>query len=706
MKYVVGIDTGGTFTDVAVTASGGGRSAAKALTTPENLVIGVMAGLEAAAQGLGLSLEIFLDRVEVLRYSGTTATNALLTRSGPPTGMLITAGFEDTLTIGRARSASAGLSEQEVRRVHRHTKPEALVPRSLIRGITERIDARGDVVVALDEPPVAEAARELRAAGAASIAVCFMWSVRNPAHELRASEIIRDATPGVRVHCSHEVAPSVGEYERFLTTAVDAYVSPVLSQFLDDFRGRLEDAGFHGRFLIGKADGGCLDPENARPVSTLHSGPAFGVMAAAIEGGRLGRRNIIATDVGGTSFDVGVVTNGAWHYARDPQLARLHLSEPMIEVASVGAGGGSIVWIDEIGSLHVGPQSAGSYPGPASYGQGGMLPTLTDANLILGYLDQHAFLGGHLELSLDKATRALEPVASELGLDLIETAAGVFRIANSRMGDLLARQVIAKGDDPRDFTVFAYGGAGPMHAAFYAAESGASEVVVPMQAGTFSALGVASAPVMYTLRASAYLVLPVDPVQLTEPIAALEVRARAALQQDGFPEDSWEITRILEMRYGAQVHTVRVPIGSLTAGTATIDDVTAQFDAMYEREYGVGSAYPEAGRLVTGIVVEGRAYVPGDLTRASPDVRWTERAPAGSREAYFGGRMQPTSVYRYEELAAGDILRAPAIIEATNTTVTIPPRVVGRVDEHLNIRMSGLTTQEITATQWETAYES
>jgi N-methylhydantoinase A/oxoprolinase/acetone carboxylase beta subunit len=687
---IVGVDTGGTFTDVVVRMGDGRRVSAKALTTPDNLLDGLMASFARAAEALDVTIEEFLGSVQVMRYSGTTATNALLTHTGAPVGMLTTAGFEDTVPIGRVLSASAGLTESDLRRVRRHRKPPPLVDRVHVYGITERMDADGDVVVALDVEAVKAAAEALALARVASIAICFLWSIRNPAHEQRAQEIVERVAPGVSVHCSHEIAPAVGEYERFTTTLVDAYVSPVLTRFLRGFQERLRSAGFGGQFLVAKAEGGCLYPDDAKPVSTVHSGPAAGVIASALEGAKIGFDNVIATDVGGTSFDVGLVIGGAWAYAREPQLARLHLSEPMIEVASVGAGGGSVVWADEADALHVGPTSVGSYPGPACYDQGGSVPTLTDADLLLGYLDADAFLGGRMTLSRERAWAALEPIAKRLGLDVVDCAAGVFRIANAHMGDLLARQVVGRGHDPRDFVVFAYGGAGPMHAAFYGQECGVSEVVVPMHAGTFSALGVASAPLLHSARTPVLLKLPTDPEDLSRRLMALEEEVIRALRKDGVTEDAWDIVHILQMRYGAQIHTMRVAIPHRDSlATAGVDDIARRFDMAYEREYGVGSGYPEAGRLITGLLVEGRAQLGASDAPAATQAggRDASGARIGEREAYFDGDFLPTSVYDYSLLRPGHVLESPAVIEAPHTTVLVPASASASIDVERNVRM-------------------
>jgi N-methylhydantoinase A len=687
--YHVGIDTGGTFTDVIVMDDAGAVTLAKSPTTPHDLSSGLMSSLTEAAGYLGLDVDEFLASVQVMRFSGTTATNALLTRMGDPTGLITTKGFEDTLFIGRAVSAWAGLSETELRRVYRKRKPEPLIPRRLVRGVSERVDWSGRVLVPLSDDEVRRAATELVDAGVQSLAIGFLWSTRNAAHEESARRIVRELHPNLPLHCSHDVAASAAEYERFATAAVDAYVSPVLTRFLGGFQGTLAAHGFRGQFLIAQADGGCLYPQDARPVFTLQSGPAAGVIASKLEGERLGLANVVTTDVGGTSFDVGLVADGGVIYARDPELGRQRLSVPMIEVASIGAGGGSIAWVDEVGVLHVGPKSAGAMPGPACYGHGGTLPTVSDADLLLGYLDPDHFLGGRMKLSVDAALAAIEPVAERVGLGFTETAAGIFQIANAHMADLLTRQIVSRGYDPRDFTIFAYGGAGPMHCAFYGMDSGAQEVVVPVRAAAFSALGVGTAPVLHNARASAFAQLPCDPAWFNEQLGALDARVTTALDKDRIAEEYREVVYAVEMRFGRQVHTVRLAIPRRQYDEAALEDVSRLFAATYDRLYGAGSGYPEAGTFVTAFVVDGFGHLPVPAIAAAGSVGDSDPGAArtGTREAHFGGAFVPTDVFLYERLRPGHVLEAPAIVESRETTVVIPPGCTATVDAGLNIRI-------------------
>jgi N-methylhydantoinase A len=688
MPCIIGVDTGGTFTDVVVIEQDGRTISAKAATTPADLAVGVVNAVKLAAAQLDLSLEQLLGQASSFRLSGTTVTNVLITRQGAAAGLITTAGFEDTLHIGRASSTWAGVSEEEVRHVYRRTKPEPLVPKRLVRGIAERIDSSGRVVVPLRRSEIVTAARELVEGGARSLAVAFLWSIRNPAHELEAADIIRVEHPDVSLHLSHAVAPALGESERFATTAIDALAGPVMKRFLTGVRSTLEAAGFEGELIVAQADGGAVYAEETQPVSTLQSGPAAGVIASRNEGRTIGMSNIVTADVGGTSFDVAVVADGAWQYAREPVAERFFLSVPMIEVESVGAGGGSIAWVDELDVLHVGPRSAGAQPGPACYGQGGTEATVTDAALVLGYVNPQYFLGGRVKLVPEAAERAIGELGDALGLSLFETAAGIFEIANSHMAGLVTARVLSRGYDPRDFVVFAYGGAGGMHGAFYAEEASIPEVVVPALAGTFSALGVATAPLLHTRLRHDFFRIPMSDNRFRENFRALEEEVVARLERDGVSEADRAITYTLEMRYGAQVHTVQLDITRDAYLEADFDRIGLEFDLSYDKLYGQGSGYADAGRFVTGFIVKGYGQLPvPDRRPATHHAHDPSAAHAGTRPAFFGESLHETAIYRYDDLRAGNEIEGPAVIEAAGTTIVVPPSRRASVDPYLNVRI-------------------
>ena len=487
----IGIDTGGTFTDAVVIASDPDGTArvglGKALSTPGDLTVGALASVEAAAADLERPLGQVLSQADSIGYATTVGLNALLTETGAPIGLITTEGFEATLPVARAAKV-AGLSPAEATEAVCWAKPPMLLSRKRIVGVPERIDAAGETVQPLDEAAVVAAVEALRYDGVQSYAVSLLWSVAEPRHEARIAELIDQIHPGAHVSLSSAV-PRIGEYERTMSAVLGAYVAPLVAKEVRSLADVLADRGFNGTLQIMQSSGSTRAVDAAlRPVETLQSGPVAGLTASAGLVGRLGRTEAIATDVGGTSFDVGLVTDGQVTMASRPMIGRWALAHPVVEVVSIGTGGGSLAWIDPVlGGLRVGPQSAGAKPGPACYRRGGTAPTLTDAAVVLGYLSG---LGDVLELDRDAATGAVErEVAAPLGLSVPDAADAVVGVACSQMADLIRRVTVQRGHDPTGFTMLAYGGAAPQYATRYAAEVGVAEVVVPAAASVFSALG-------------------------------------------------------------------------------------------------------------------------------------------------------------------------------------------------------------------------
>ena len=461
----------------------------KAISTPGDLTSGALAAVEAAAGDLGLPLDDVLGEAHSVGYATTVGLNALLTGTGAPIGLITTEGFEATLPVARAAKV-AGLSPAEATEAICWAKPPLLLSRKRIVGVPERIDAHGEVVSPLDDTAAAAAIEALRDDGVQSYAVCLLWSVSNPRHETRIADLIAQVHPGAHVSLSSAV-PRIGEYERTMTAVLDAYVAPLVANEVQSLADALAGRGFSGTLEIMQSSGSTRTVDAVlRPVETLNSGPVAGLTASAGLIGQYGRTEAIATDVGGTSFDVGLVTGGQVTMASRPMIGRWALAHPVVEVVSIGTGGGSLARIDPVlGSLRVGPQSAGAQPGPACYRRGGTAPTLTDAAVTLGYLGG---LGEVLELDRDAAALALEQeVAAPLGLSVPEAADAVVGVACSQMADLIRRVTVQRGHDPSGFTILAYGGAAPQYATRYAAEVGVAEVVVPTAASVFSALGVA-----------------------------------------------------------------------------------------------------------------------------------------------------------------------------------------------------------------------
>lgn len=489
----IGIDTGGTFTDAVVVDSGPEGAArfgmGKALSTPGDLTAGALASVTAAAGDLGQPLVEVLRRANSIGYATTVGLNALLTGAGAPIGLIITEGFEATLPVARAAKV-AGLSPAEATEAVCWAKPPLLLSRRRIIGVPERIDSAGEVVRPLDEAAVITAIKQLRDDGVTSYAVCLLWSVADDRHEARIAELIAQVHPGAHVSLSSAV-PRIGEYERTMTTVLDASVAPLVADEIQALADALGERGFDGSLRVMQSRGGtCPADGDLRSVETLQSGPVAGLMASVDLVEQLHQTEAIATDVGGTSFDVGLITGGEATVSSRPMIGRWALAHPVMEVVSIGTGGGSLAWIDPVlGSLRVGPHSAGSRPGPACYNRGGTSPTLTDAAVVLGYLSS---LGDVLELDRDAAALAVEQeVATPLGLSVAEAADAVMGVACSQMADLIRRVTVQRGHDPAGFTMLAYGGAAPQYATRYAAEVGVAEVLVPAAASVFSALGAA-----------------------------------------------------------------------------------------------------------------------------------------------------------------------------------------------------------------------
>jgi len=437
--------------------------------------------------------------------------------------------------------------------------------------------------------------------------------------------------------------------------------------------------------LIAQADGGALYPSETKPVYTLQSGPAGGVIASAQEGEKLEHPNVITTDVGGTSFDVGLVADGSWIRAREPSIGRFRMSLPMIEVESIGAAGGSLAWVDELGILHVGPKSAGANPGPVCYGNGGEIATLTDANVILGYLNPEYFLDGRMSLHRDKAVEAVGKVAKELDMSVEEAAAGIFTVANAQMASLLRQRVLARGYDPRDFALFAYGGGGAIHSPFYAAELGVKEVVVPALAGTFSAYGVAVSPLLHTATHYDFVQMPTDGAVFDSHLQRLEAEVHKKLDADNVPASERSVVYSVEMKYGSQVHTVRLEIPTQRYNDANIGEVLTQFNETYDRLFGKGAGFADAGSYLTSIIVEGYGTLNtperGHVAASDGD------AVVSQRKVYFDGAYMDTDIHRYTGLNPGSVVHGPAVIEAPRTTIVLPPQKVARLDDFGNVRI-------------------
>ncbi|MSP40181.1 MAG: hydantoinase/oxoprolinase family protein [Deltaproteobacteria bacterium] len=696
MNYTVGVDIGGTFTDCVALDEQGTVTLGKALSTPEDFALGALNAVADAARHLGLAGDQeLLAATKFFFHACTVADNTLITRSGPKTGLLTTEGFGDTLLIMRGRTTE-GLTESEAFRASTQSKPDPIVPRALIEEVAERIDYKGSVLIRLEEKEIARAVDALVSRGAQSIAIALLWSLANDAHERALADFIRRHYPSFYVSLSSEIAPFLGEYERTATTVFNAYVGPKIAAYLRRLGEILESKGLRREPLVMQAYGGVLgiDDTCKNAVGTIESGPAAGIIGSRFIGAQLGVSHVLATDMGGTTFKVGVIRDGTVEMDHRPIFMRYQLFLSKIWVESIGAGGGSIVWIDpESGLLKVGPQGAGASPGPICYGLGGSEVTVSDADLILGYLNDDCFLGGRMKLDKQRALKVFEEkIAGPMHMSVAEAASGIYRITNSHMSDLIRRSTVERGYDPRDFTLFAFGGAAPVHAGRYAAELGIKEIVVPLTASVHGAAGLVSSDVIYNYGRSERLSVPAELKRVEEIFSGLVGRARAALTTAGFKDSDMKITRSLDMRYRQQVHELNIPFPAGTAEIkeADLEAIYQRFDEFYELTYGAGAGYREAGKEIMAFRVAAIGALSKPKLRKYPlEKNHAAAALKSERQVYFEEHRDfvSTKIYDYGRLQPGSEIAGPAIIETPITTIVINPNDRAIVDEYLNVRI-------------------
>jgi N-methylhydantoinase A len=685
----IGIDIGGTFTDVVLMSPAGVRTS-KAPTTPWDFSVGVLDGLHQAASDLGTDLPGLLRRTDLLNHGSTVATNALITRSGATVGLITTRGFEDTPLVMRAVGRVDGLSEEEIRRVTAVTKPDPLVPPERIRGVRERVDAFGEIAVPLAEADVAAALDELLdGEGVDALAVSLLHAWRNPVHERRIRELVAERRPDRRVYVSlgSDLSQVAGEYARTNTAIANAFVGPAVGRYLENLERQLRDCGFEGRILVMQGNGGLTSHDRAAPISTLQSGPAGGMLASAELAKRLGHRSVVTADMGGTSFDVGIIDEGYWRYADEPIFERFRILQPITDITSIGAGGGTIARIDPAsGRLLVGPSSAGSVPGPACYGAGGTEPTVTDADLVLGYLDPERFLGGRRPLDVGLARRAIQTrVGEALGIDPAEAAAGIVRSVDNKMSDLIRREVIRSGRRPEELVLYAFGGASPVHAVGYARELGVREIVVFPTSPVFSAFGIATADIVHTRLATRSYALPVDPAILNADLESLESELLDELDRTVLSGEP-EMRRYVTLRFRRQTtgEEMALPWDRFTPERLT--ELEQLFVDHYESLYGEGVAYLEAGLDLAGFRIDLVGPVPKpELRPEAGDAGAGDLLPARRREVWFDGGFVDTPIHELPALPVGAALDGPAIVDASFTTVVLPPGAHLTVDPYRNL---------------------
>jgi N-methylhydantoinase A len=683
MSWRIGVDIGGTFTDVALVSEADGRiGVAKVSSTPKDFGAGVIEALTMALD----EYQVAPHDVSLLSHATTVVTNALLEDKGARTALICTRGFRDILELRRsARSDLYDLFQDP---------PSVLVPRHCRLEVTERIDAQGEVVTPLDESDLDNIIAFIKANELQAVAVSLMFSFLNDVHERRVGELLRAALPDIPVFLSSEVLPEIREFERTSTTAVCAYVGPILESYLRRLEAAVSEMGLPSLYVMGSS-GGVFDVTEGlkMPAMAVESGPAAGVIAAALVGRQLDTPNLLSFDMGGTTAKASLIKDGQVETTSEYEVGGqgnvgrwLHgtghpIRVPVIDLAEVSAGGGSIAWIDPGGSLRVGPQSAGAEPGPVCYGGGGTEPTVTDADLVLGYLDPDYLLGGRLAVHYDKARAAIETrLAEPLGLDVIATAAGVIDVVNHSMAEALRIVSVERGHDAREFSLVAFGGAGPVHAARLAAELGIRKVIAPPIPGGFSALGLVGTDLKRDYVRTRYVELAkVDVEEIAATFQTMESSARDMLQDAEVPKDRWAFERSADLRYVQQAYELTVPLPPGPITREVLDRLATAFHERHRQTYGHDNP-DEAVQMVNLRMTAIGRLEELTLNRTST-ATGNQATPKAERQVWFRETgLAPCPIYDREAWPPGVALQGPAIIEAMDSTIVLPPNWRARAD--------------------------
>ncbi|GAW28192.1 hydantoinase/oxoprolinase family protein [Carboxydocella sp. ULO1] len=673
-RYRVAIDIGGTFTDFVIYDQDSGRvSLEKTATTPRDLWEGIKTGLKLA--------DVDLSDTSMVIHGTTVGLNCFLEKKGAKTGLITTIGFRDVYEIGR------------VNRIDMYDlfykKPEPLVTREYRLEVRERLDAQGNVIIPLEREDVVKAAEFFRKEGITAIAVCLLHAYINPVHEIAIGEILAEVYPEAQVSLSHQLAREWREYERTSTTVINAYIAEKVGNYLNRIENGLSELGYRHPFFVNQSSGGIMSVKSAKakPVHTIMSGPAGGAVSAAFVGKDAGFKNIIAFDMGGTSTDVSLIYEGKIRVTAESQIERHPLMVPMVDIYSVGAGGGSIAYLDRAGALNVGPQSAGAEPGPACYGRGGVEPTVTDANLVLGRVPTH-LLGGSMEIDREAAVNAIKRVTEPLGLNEVTGAAGIIRIVNNNMAYAIRAVTVQRGLDPKDFALMAFGGAGPIHACEIAEELGIPTVIVPIAPGAFSALGMLLSEVRHDFARTRLVSLEnADPVDLESLYAEMEREAAATLAGEVDEGTPIRMERSVEMRYVGQEYTVRVPVPNGPITAELLNRLRKEFDRLHDQAYG------HASEVEPTEIINLRLAAFGVLGEVKfEEITYGGQEPAS--DAIIGNTkicLNPEegftecTVYDREKLLAGNVIHGPAIVAEKVSTTLITPNFKCLVDKNGNL---------------------
>ncbi|MHC4661017.1 MAG: hydantoinase/oxoprolinase family protein [Planctomycetota bacterium] len=677
----IGIDVGGTFTDFLLTLDDGTSEIYKTLSTPDDPSIATMRGIGEMAEKHGKSLADFLKGVDVIVHGTTVTTNAVLTYGGAKTGLLTTDGVRDALEMRR------GIREEQYNNFYKNVEP--LVERFLRYPVKERLDYAGKVIIPLDTESVEEGVSRFQKEGVEAVAVCFMNSFADDSHEQTAANIIREKLPDAYLTVSSEFLPSIRFYDRVSTTVLNSYVGPILKKYLDALIERLDEVKFGGVLLIMQSNGGVISPEIAsdNAAVTLLSGPAGGPVAGVAYCDIQGYTDCITMDMGGTSFDTALVKNREPFVTTVGEINRLRLALPMLNVVTIGAGGGSIGWIDEGGLLRMGPKSAGAKPGPACYGLGGELPACTDADLVLGYLDPEYFAGGKIKLDRSKAEEAIRiHVADKIGMTVEEAAAGMYNVINTNMAAAVREVAVKHGQDPRDFPFVVAGGAGPNHACMIAYELEIPVMIIPRESSIFCAAGMLMSDLKHNfVRTYATQMRTVNGKKFKSIFDEMKTEGVRLLKSENIPEKRVEFIYSLDLRYLNQYHEVNVEIPAEIVEKTDFDAMTKEFHPMHNRLYGY--SLEEEGtsveliniRLVAVGRTEKPAFLEQEFHGESP-----EHAKKADRRAWLPRQKEFANVPVYDafDLKNGNRLEGPAILEQVNTTTFVTPEYNVHVDKY------------------------
>lgn len=678
MAWRIGVDSGGTFTDVCLFDDTSGDIVIwKVSSTPDDPSRGITQGVSEGVERVGAGM----SDVTFLGHGTTVATNALIQGRGVRTGLITTDGFRDLLEIGRQKRPDLYDLQAD--------KPETLVTRDLRIGVSERLLADGRVEIALDEDELRLAMRSLKAAGVQSIAICFLYAFLNPEHEALAARILREEFPEAFLAVSHEIAPEFREYERLSTTVVNGYLGPVMRHYVRALKVKLADLGLRVSPQLTQSNGGVMGFDTAAqmPVRTVLSGPSTGVVAAQAIGAMTGLNDLITFDMGGTSSDVALLANGQCRLVSEAVVHGYPIKAPMLDIHTVGAGGGSIAYVDTGGHLKVGPRSAGANPGPACYGLGNIEPTVTDANVLLQTQNPKVLLNGRMAIDQGLSRAAIASLAEKLGLNALETANGILEIVIANMAKAIRVISVQRGHDPRDYTLVAFGGAGPVHAARLARELGMKRILVPRTPGVLCALGLLMTDLRSDFSSTQLTRLEeATPEGIAALYALLERQALDWFEAEGIAEDARTLARSVDVRYAGQNYeiAVTVPDGPITADTFA--QIEAGFLNAHRQLYGF-IAEGEAVQLITyRLAAAGR--VQKAVFRPEPlEGEDAAHARTGERDVWMveAAGFVPTALYEREKLRPGNVVSGPAIIDQMDSTTVVPPGTSARVDAYRNL---------------------